>query len=195
MQALTKTKFRQIGNVIELDFSPNLEEVESETATTVSTPVALRPLYKLLGCASLAIGFINQFIPGLPSTVFYLIALWAFKRSSPRLEHWLLHRSPMGPALRDWEHHRAMTRRNKVVAIAAVWIGIGSSIALIASRHRPNWQWLCGLLFVIAICVTVFLVKVQSKEELGLAEEIRDQLDGSTAAKETELGSATASLG
>lgn len=122
---------------------------------TVKTPAALRPLYRALGVVCVGIGFINYFIPGFPSTVFFLIALWAFKRSSPRMEHWLLHKSPLGPTLRDWEETKSMTMRVKIVAIASVWVGIGSSMGILIAKHRP--LWVSALLFVIAVCLTVYL--------------------------------------
>ncbi|MGV3614618.1 MAG: YbaN family protein [Fimbriimonas sp.] len=135
--------------------------VEKDSAPSVPTHVALRPLYLVLGLACVGIGSINFFIPGMPSTVFYLIALWAFKRSSPRLEHWILWRSPVGPALRDWERDRSIALRTKIVAILFVWLGIGASIAILLARHRP--LWISGLLFVIALILTWFLASRKTK--------------------------------
>jgi uncharacterized membrane protein YbaN (DUF454 family) len=134
-----------------------------ESVPTVPTHAALRPLFLVLGLFCVGIGFVNHFIPGMPSTVFYLIALWAFKRSSPRLERWILWKSPVGPALRDWEHDRSITLRTKIVAITFVWLGIGASIALLVYRHRP--VWVPGLLFAIAIVLTWFLASRKTKVE------------------------------
>lgn len=133
----------------------------TESTPTVATHVALRPVYLVVGLLCVGIGSINFFIPGMPSTVFYLIALWAFKRSSPRLEHWILWKSPVGPALRDWEHDRSITMRTKVVAILFIWLGIGASIAILVARHRP--VWVPALLFVIAVTLTWFLASRKTK--------------------------------
>ena len=131
-------------------------------APTVPTHFALRPLYVALGLVCVGIGFVNLFIPGMPSTVFYLIALWAFKRSSPKLEHWILWHSPVGPALRDWEEDRCLTLRTKVVAILGVWLGIGASMAILLTRHRP--LWVPALLFTIAVILTWFLASRKTKQ-------------------------------
>lgn len=137
--------------------------MKQEIRTTVPTHAAARPLFLLLGLAAVGIGSINLFIPGMPTTVFYLIGLWAFKRSSPRLEHWILWKSPVGPALRDWEADRSMTTRNKVVAIVFVWLGIGASIAILLVRHRPIFVPI--LLFVIAVALTAYLATRKTKVE------------------------------
>lgn len=121
----------------------------------------MRPIYLVVGLLCVAVATIDLFIPGAPSTVFVLVSLWCFKRSSPRLEHWLLHRSPFGPALLDWERDRSMSRRNKILALAGLWLGIGGSIALLVVRHRSPY-----VIAVLALCgvgVTVFLGKIKTK--------------------------------
>jgi uncharacterized membrane protein YbaN (DUF454 family) len=75
-----------------------------------------RGLYAALGVACVAVGAIGVAVPGLPTTVFLVIALWAFTRSSPRLETWLRDHSVLGPFIRDWENERAVPRRAKVLA-------------------------------------------------------------------------------
>lgn len=136
---------------------PNLPR----STPTVETHKAIRPLYLLLGLTCVGIGSINFFIPGMPSTVFYLVALWAFKRSNPKLEHWILWKSPVGPALRDWEEDRSITLRVKVVAILFIWLGIGASIAILIARHRS--PWVSVLLFTIALTLTWFLATRKTK--------------------------------
>ena len=43
-----------------------------------------------LGFLCVILGTVGIFIPGLPTTVFILIALWSFTKSSPRLYNWLI---------------------------------------------------------------------------------------------------------
>ena len=58
-----------------------------------------RWLYILLAWLAVAIGVVGFALPVLPSTVFFLIALWAFFRGSPRFENWLFNHRLFGPTL------------------------------------------------------------------------------------------------
>jgi uncharacterized membrane protein YbaN (DUF454 family) len=86
-----------------------------------------RALYLAAGLVAVGIGIVGVVTPGLPGTVFLIVALFCFKRSSPRLERWLLEHPRLGPTLRDWELHRSIRPRTKVVAIVLMWAFIGST--------------------------------------------------------------------
>jgi len=126
----------------------------------------MRWLYLAFGLLCVGVAAVDLFIPGAPSTVFVIVALWCFKRSSPRLEDWLLNRSVFGPALRDWEQDRSMTRRNKAVAIIMLWLGLGASMALLVAKHRP--PYVVAILAICGVGVTLFLASVKVKEDRPL---------------------------
>jgi uncharacterized membrane protein YbaN (DUF454 family) len=91
-----------------------------------------RPLYVLLGVVCVGIGMVGVVVPGLPTTVFLLIALWCFTKASPRMERWLREHTVLGPFIRDWESQRAVPRSAKVLAgvtmlasVLLAWIGFG----------------------------------------------------------------------
>ena len=73
--------------------------------------------YLLLGWTCLGLGAVGLFLPVMPTTVFVLVAAWAFARSSPRLHQWLREHPQFGESLRAWEQHRGMPRRAKRVAL------------------------------------------------------------------------------
>ncbi len=89
-----------------------------------------RWLLASLGTLSLAVGVLGIFIPGLPTTVFLLIAAWLWARSCPALESWLRNHPRLGPYLRAFDG-RSMSRRNKVVALVMLWLAIGFSTVLV----------------------------------------------------------------
>jgi hypothetical protein len=66
------------------------------------------------------LGLVGAFVPLLPTTVFLLIAAWAFARSDPRWHRWLRQHARFGEAIRAWEEHHAMPRRAKRVAFLAL---------------------------------------------------------------------------
>lgn len=117
----------------------------------------VRPLYMACGVLCVALGYVGIIVPGMPTTVFFICAVWAFKRSSPRFETWLLNHRVFGPTLRDWEESRSITRRTKIVAIAMIWLFIGSSIFFI---HK---LWVRIMLVAIAAALTWYLASRKTK--------------------------------
>lgn len=123
---------------------------------------AVRPLFFLLGVVCVGFGYLGIVVPGMPATVFFLVSLWSFKKSSPKLEHWLLWKSPMGPTLRDWDETRSIRKSTKLIAIAAIWISILASIGILIARERP--YWVSGLLLATALTLTWYLWTRKTKE-------------------------------
>lgn len=85
----------------------------------------IQALWLMAGLLALALGILGAFLPLLPTTPFVILAAACFARSSERLHGWLLSHSVFGPAIRDWQQHRAISRRGKraaLVAMAAVFV-------------------------------------------------------------------------
>ncbi len=62
-------------------------------------------------CVVLAI--VGVFLPGMPTTVFVLMAAWAAARSSPRFLFWLESHRLFGPMICDWREGGYVSRRAK----------------------------------------------------------------------------------
>ena len=107
----------------------------------------------------MALGYIGFFVPGMPSTIFFILALGAFRRSSPRFENWLLDRPIIGPVLRDWDETRAIRPRVKKMIVAVVWLSIALSAGIIQMRATDHMRAnvVCGLLVAVAIGVTAYI--------------------------------------
>ena len=63
------------------------------------------------------VGMVGVFVPGLPTTVFLLIALWAFSRSSIRFHSWLWNHPCFGRSIRNWHEHRIIPVKEKFLAV------------------------------------------------------------------------------
>jgi uncharacterized protein len=88
-------------------------------------PRWLRRLLLVLGWLFVAIGAIGLALPGLPGTMFLILAAACFARSSPRFEAWLLDNPRLGPAVRRWRRSGAIPRPAKWIAclsMAASWL-------------------------------------------------------------------------
>jgi hypothetical protein len=75
-----------------------------------------RIAYIGLGLIFVGLGVLGAFLPVLPTTPFLLVALWAFSKSSRRLETWLLQHPRFGPRLREWRAHRVVPLPVKLTA-------------------------------------------------------------------------------
>ncbi|WP_305804271.1 YbaN family protein [Stenotrophomonas sp. YIM B06876] len=82
--------------------------------------VRFRWAWWLLAYASLGIGIVGIFVPGLPTTVFILVSAWAASHGSERLHRWLLAHRQFGPMIADWQAHGAVSRKAKWMATATM---------------------------------------------------------------------------
>ncbi len=94
---------------------------------------AARFAYLVLGLLCVALGVVGAFLPVMPTTVFMLIAVWAFSKSSARLEAWLLNHPRFGPRIREWRAHGTIPLPVKLTAWASMAVSLTVMIALGAS--------------------------------------------------------------
>lgn len=93
----------------------------------------LRAALVCIGAVSLAIGIIGLFVPGLPTTVFVLIAAACAARGSPRFHGWLLAHRQFGPIIRDWQDGGRVSRPAKRAAAVSM-TACAVVLVLVASR-------------------------------------------------------------
>ena len=110
----------------------------------------------LLAYASLGTGIVGIFVPGLPTTVFILIAAYAASRGSDRLHRYLLQHPRFGPAIRDWQAHGAVSRRAKWAATLAMAVSASILLAIMLSVGRHRW-WMAALPIACMAVVALWL--------------------------------------
>lgn len=83
-----------------------------------------RLAYIFIGSIATALAIAGALLPGLPTTPFLLVALWAFARSSERLLAWLEQLPLLREALaeaRRFEERRTIRREVKLFAVTMAW--------------------------------------------------------------------------
>lgn len=83
-----------------------------------------------LGFLALVLGFIGIFLPLLPTTPLVILAAFAFSKSSPRFERWLLGHRIFGPIIADWRANRAIAPRYKAISVSMMGAAFCLSLAL-----------------------------------------------------------------
>ena len=68
----------------------------------------IRILWITLGSTFVAIGTIGIFVPGLPTTVFMILAAACYVRSSEKLYNWLIRNKTFGKYIKDYREGKGM---------------------------------------------------------------------------------------
>ncbi len=87
------------------------------------------------GWLNVGLGLIGVVIPGMPTTVFLIVALWAFSKSSEKFRRWLWEHPRFGPSLRDWHQHRVIPVRAKIAAASMM----AFSLVIITAFIAESW--------------------------------------------------------
>lgn len=112
----------------------------------------MRGLLWIAGSVSLFLGLIGVVLPGLPTTPFVLLAAACYATASPRLHGWMLNHRSMGRLLRDWEAHRSLTRRTKLIAVGSMLLMV--SVSIWSFRHL----WIAQALLVVLGAIGAWVV-------------------------------------
>jgi uncharacterized membrane protein YbaN (DUF454 family) len=99
------------------------------------TACRLRQLFLALGCLCVGLGVIGVIVPGMPTTVFMLIALWAFSKSSIRLYRWLWNHPRLGSGIRAWHRYRVIPLRAKLAAV----VMMTASLVVVIRYTAEGW--------------------------------------------------------
>ena len=113
----------------------------------------VRPALIAFGWINVGLGTAGVFIPGLPTTVFLIVALWAFSKSSERFHRWLYSHPRFGPPVREWSEHGVVPPRAKFLAttvMAASWVLLTLVVA-------SDWR-LPGLVGAVMVAVAAFIL-------------------------------------
>ena len=110
-----------------------------------------------LGWLCVGLGFVGVFVPGIPTTIFLIIALWAFTKSSAKLRQWLLNHKRFGPILKNWQVHKVVPRRAKILMVVLM------SLAVILFFYSSQSLILTIGLIIILVSVAIYVISLPSK--------------------------------
>ena len=118
----------------------------------------MKPLYFILGWFFFGLGAIGTVVPGLPTTPFMLLALWAFSKSSQRFHDWLHAHPIFGPPLQKWRSHRVIPGKAKLLAVVTMAL----SFIYLAFFTGVN-IWIKALIALVMLYGAVFILSKPSK--------------------------------
>ena len=117
----------------------------------------MRIILLSLGLLCVALAFIGIFIPGIPTTPFLIVALWAFAQSSKKFHAWLLNHKRFGTVLRNWESHKVVPIKAKITMV------ILQITAVAMIQYSLNNIFITISLAVLLLCVAFYVISLPSK--------------------------------
>ena len=117
-------------------------------------------LFVILGWFFIALGAIGVILPILPTTPFLIVALALFAKSSPRFHQMLLNNASFGPALKQWEEKKTLSRKTKYKAYFLIIVTFSISVAIFDNKIQ-----LQALLVGIAIVLLFFIWRIKEQEQ------------------------------
>ena len=121
----------------------------------------LKWLWVFLGCLFVGLGAIGAVIPGMPTTVFLVLAAACFIRSSQKLYDWLISNKTFGPYLKDYREGKGIPLKAKIVALIMI-VGFVSFAVFFAIEVKPI-KILVGLIGLIGFLYVSFIVPAAKK--------------------------------
>ena len=110
-----------------------------------------------IGWLCVGLAFVGTFVPGIPTTIFLIIALWAFAQSSKKFHSWLLHHKRFGPILQNWESHKVVPRKAKILMV------ILQISAVIIFHYSFQKIYLTAILIITLVFVARYVLSLPSE--------------------------------
>jgi len=108
-----------------------------------------RYIYMGIGFFCVGMAYIGVVTPGIPFSIFLVIAAWAFAKSSPKMEKWLYNHPWFGKFLTNWNKKRVFPTRGKYLMVAVM-----ASTLIITYYFTANLNailWSGGFMVLVAI--------------------------------------------
>ena len=108
------------------------------------------------GIIFVGLGFIGMALPVMPTTIFFILALACFTRSSPKFANWLLTHPKFGDPLRLWQDHQVIPSKGKWGA------GLGMLLGFIILAFSQPAIWVLMLVASIEMAVMAYIISKPS---------------------------------
>jgi len=102
-----------------------------------------------LGFVCLGMAYIGVIVPGIPFSIFLVIAAWAFAKSNDRMHQWLYNHKYFGPFLTNWVNKQVFPTKGKYAMI----IVMSSSLLFLwfTTENIKAVAWSGGFMALVAV--------------------------------------------
>lgn len=78
--------------------------------------------WRILVSIFVILAMIGAILPGMPTTIFLILAAWAASKGWPQMDAWLLNHPKYGITLRNWREHGTVPRKAKYWASGMMFV-------------------------------------------------------------------------
>jgi uncharacterized membrane protein YbaN (DUF454 family) len=115
-----------------------------------------------LGMVCVGLGTLGAFVPGLPTTIFVIIAAWSFAKSCPWLEDKMLRNKLLGPSMEIIDGSRPFTRKARMTAMGMMFLFGFSSIAFLYLTGAVPY-YVLGIIFLALLVGAVSIIRFKPR--------------------------------
>lgn len=109
-------------------------------------------LWAGVGFLFLGLGILGAFVPVMPTTIFLILAAWAFAQSYPAWKDWIFNHPRYGRSVRLWFEHGVIPLNIKRLAISTMALSYGITAWMISNL------WVVLAIGACLLAVSLFIV-------------------------------------
>ena len=95
--------------------------IKDKNILSAGTFPALRIVWLSIGMIFTAVGMVVIIVPGLPTTIFMILAAGCFFRSSTKMYHWVVSHPLFGNQVLRFREGAGMPKKAKYLSIVTMW--------------------------------------------------------------------------
>lgn len=114
--------------------------------------IIIKKVWLLFGIIFLGMAYIGLILPGIPFSIFLVMAAFAFSKSSDKMHNWIYNHKKFGPFLTNWKEYRVFPKKMKYVMILVMtstlvftYVTTGNIMAVVYSGSFmllvAIWAW------------------------------------------------------
>ena len=99
----------------------------------MSKNLVVRWFWFIIGLSLTGVGFVGIFIPGLPTTIFMILAASCYFRSSQKLYSWVMNHKYFGYHVKNYRDKKGMPLKAKIMSLIMMWLFVLYAVTLAIS--------------------------------------------------------------
>ncbi len=118
--------------------------------------IIIKALYFAAGLFFVLLGLFGIVIPGLPTTIFMILAAACFFRSSTKMYDWVINHPLFGESVLRFRSGEGIPIKAKYTSIIMMWFFISTSIFFFLHSHA---LWIKAIITISGFIGTIFILR------------------------------------